>query len=301
MRILIADDDVTSRLVLEGVLKRHGHVVIATVDGTAALKVMLGPDAPKLAILDWMMPGLAGVDVCRRVRARQSDEPPYLILLTSRGEKADIVAGLNAGADDYLAKPFDAGELRARVEVGRRMVDLQASLRAARDALNHEAMHDPLTGALNRRAFAGVLARELAAQRRYDHGLALGVCDIDQFKVINDTLGHQAGDEVLCGIVRLIGAPEGTYVLGRRRGTSCVLTSRRGGHRDLPYERARALVAQTDPTKAGDVWSRSASGEGLELGREPGRARRRGDRASIGEGGWTELRPHGRRPPQAGT
>jgi len=256
VRILIADDDVTSRLVLEGVLKRHGHVVIATVDGTAALKVMLGPDAPKLAILDWMMPGLAGVDVCRRVRARQSDEPPYLILLTSRGEKADIVAGLNAGADDYLAKPFDAGELRARVEVGRRMVDLQASLRAARDALNHEAMHDPLTGALNRRAFAGVLARELAAQRRYDHGLALGVCDIDQFKVINDTLGHQAGDEVLCGIVRLIEGTRGDIRPwsaggGRVRGSH---RSRRGGHRD-PSVRARARPGRPDPipTKAGDV------------------------------------------------
>ncbi len=257
MRILIADDDVTSRLVLEGVLKRHGHEVIATVDGTAALEVMLGPDAPRLAILDWMMPGLAGVDVCRRVRTLQSDQPPYIILLTSRGEKADIVAGLNAGADDYLAKPFDAGELRARVEVGRRMVDLQASLRATRDQLNHEATHDPLTGALNRRAFAGVLARELAAERRHDHGLALGVCDIDQFKVINDTLGHQAGDEVLCGLVHLIeGTLRGHDVLGRHGGDEfVVLTDHvRDATAILPYERTRALVAQTPiPTKAGDV------------------------------------------------
>ncbi len=143
---------------------------------------MRRPDAPRLAIFDWMMPGLAGVDVCRRVRTLQSDQPPYIIILTSRGEKADIVAGLEAGADDYLAKPFDSGELRARVDVGRRMVELQARLLAARDALAHEAMHDPLTGALNRRAFCDALARELSRERRHHHGLAVGICDVDEFK-----------------------------------------------------------------------------------------------------------------------
>src|ERR1035437_7441439 len=201
MKILIADDDVTSRLVLEGVLKKHGHEVVVTVDGTEAWGAMQRPDAPRLAIIDWVMPGPAGVDGCRRVRSRQSDQPPYIIILTSRGEKTDIVAGLEAGADDYLAKPFDPGELLARVGGGLRMIELQERLIEARDALAHEAMHDPLTGVLNRRAFASVLSRELSREQRHHHGLAVGVCDIDYFKQINDTHGHQTGDEVLCGLV----------------------------------------------------------------------------------------------------
>jgi phosphoserine phosphatase RsbU/P len=135
MRILIAEDDVTSRTMLAGVLTRGGHAVVATVDGTAAWDAMQQPEAPQLAILDWMMPGLDGVEVVRRVRAGNPDRPPYLILLTARGEKADIIAGLEAGADDYPAKPCDAGELRARVEVGRRLVETQAALAATVEEL----------------------------------------------------------------------------------------------------------------------------------------------------------------------
>ena len=257
MRILIADDDSTSRLVLAGVLAKTGHEVIVTEDGSQAWEAMRQPDAPKLAILDWEMPGLSGVDVCRRIRAVPTDHPPYLIILTSRGEKADIVAGLEAGADDYLAKPFDPGELRARIDVGRRMVELQATLAVARDALDYEARHDALTGALNRRAFTEVVNREIAGERRHGHGLALGICDVDQFKRINDSLGHQAGDEVLCEIVRLIGASlRGHDALGRHGGDEFVVLT--DHHQDddvaVPYERARAAVADHPiTTKAGAV------------------------------------------------
>jgi len=257
VRILIADDDVTSRLVLAGVLRKYGHEVLATTDGAEAWEVMQRPDAPRLAVLDWMMPGLAGVEVCRRVRALASDQPPYLIILTSRGEKADIVAGLEAGADDYLAKPFDPGELRARVEVGRRMVELQARLAEARDALAHEAMHDPLTGALNRRAFAEVLSRALAGERRHPRGLAVGICDIDQFKKINDAHGHGAGDEVLCGLVSRMGANlRGHDVLGRHGGDEFVVLTEHAADADalIPHERVRAAVADSPiPTSAGPV------------------------------------------------
>lgn len=128
VRILIAEDDFTSRTLLAAVLKKNGYEVLETADGTEAWQELQQPDAPKLAILDWMMPGLDGLEVVSRVRAMQSPQPPYLIILTTRDEKADIVAGLNAGADDYLTKPFDIGELRARVEVGKRMLELQARL-----------------------------------------------------------------------------------------------------------------------------------------------------------------------------
>jgi DNA-binding response OmpR family regulator len=128
MQILIAEDDFTSRTVLTGVLKKCGHDVVATEDGEEAWQAMQRPDAPQLAILDWMMPKMDGPEVVLRVRGLQTDRPPYIILLTAKGEKADIVAGLTAGANDYLTKPFDPGELRARVDVGRRMVELQDAL-----------------------------------------------------------------------------------------------------------------------------------------------------------------------------
>lgn len=128
MRILIAEDDVTSRIVLTTVLEHCGHEVVATTDGARAWAALQQPDAPQLAILDWMMPELDGLEVVRRVRTRQTTLSPYLIMLTTKDGKGDIVAALGAGANDYLSKPFDADELRARVEVGRRMLETQAAL-----------------------------------------------------------------------------------------------------------------------------------------------------------------------------
>ena len=124
MRILIADDDITSRTVLSAVLQKSGHEVVEARDGGEALAALDRDGAPRIAILDWMMPGIDGVEVCRRLRARATARPPYLIMLTTRGGKTDISAGLRAGADDYLTKPFNAVELVARVEVGCRFVTL---------------------------------------------------------------------------------------------------------------------------------------------------------------------------------
>ncbi len=128
MRILIAEDDFTSRSLLSAVLQKSGHEVVETVNGAEAWDVLQQPGAPALVILDWMMPEMDGLDVVRNIRTRQTDRPPYIIMLTTKDEKADIITGLNAGANDYLAKPFDTGELRARVEVGRRMVEMQDTL-----------------------------------------------------------------------------------------------------------------------------------------------------------------------------
>lgn len=128
MKVLIAEDDLVSRRVLEATLVKWGHEVVVASDGAAALAVLEGADAPPLAILDWMMPGLDGVEVCRRARRSFSTTPTYLILLTAKTEKEDIVAGLDAGADDYLTKPFARVELRARIEVGVRVIKLQKGL-----------------------------------------------------------------------------------------------------------------------------------------------------------------------------
>jgi sigma-B regulation protein RsbU (phosphoserine phosphatase) len=128
MRILIADDDSSSRFALAAMLRSGGHEAVEACDGVRALEALQEADAPRLAILDWVMPGMDGVEVIRRVRALECDQPPHIIILTARDEKADIVKGLGAGADDYLCKPYDPGELTARIDVGRRMVELRARL-----------------------------------------------------------------------------------------------------------------------------------------------------------------------------
>ncbi len=141
MRILIAEDDSTSRTMLVGVLKRNGHDVQETVNGVEAWEILREPSAPKLAILDWMMPEMDGLEVVRRVRGLSTDRQPYIIMLTAKGGRADLIAGLDAGVNEYLTKPLDIAELRARVEVGRRMVDMQEALAAKVEEL-HKALED---------------------------------------------------------------------------------------------------------------------------------------------------------------
>ncbi len=204
MRILIADDDFTSRTVLAGVLRKSGYEVVVTVNGAEAWQVLQQADAPRLVILDWIMPEMDGLEVIRLARGEQTERPPYIILLTTRGEKSDIIMGLDAGANDYLAKPFDSGELRARIEVGRRMVELQNALVESKEILAHQASHDLLTGLLNRRAIFERLGQELVRSGRSGDTLAVGMIDIDHFKQVNDRYGHQTGDDVLCGFVQLL-------------------------------------------------------------------------------------------------
>jgi len=141
MEILIAEDDLTSRAMLAAVLRKGGHDVIETTNGVEAWEHLEKANSPRLAILDWMMPRMDGLEVVRRVRAAGSPQPPYIIVLTTKNEKTDVIAGLDAGADDYLAKPFDPGELRARVDVGRRMVEMQQRLTEQVEELRQAMKH----------------------------------------------------------------------------------------------------------------------------------------------------------------
>ena len=209
MRILIAEDNPTERTVLSGVLKKWGYDVRTVDNGLAAWEVLQEPEAPPLVILDWMMPGLDGLDVIKRVRALAGQQPPYIILLTGKDEKNDVFAGLESGANDFISKPFDRNELFARIRVGQRSIELQTSLYETQQTLTHLATHDSLTGILNRRAILEQLSKEIARVRRSrpkgrEIGLSIGFFDIDHFKQINDVHGHQAGDEVLKALVNII-------------------------------------------------------------------------------------------------
>src|SRR5208283_101239 len=166
-------------------------------DGLEAWRILESAAAPRLAILDWMMPGMDGVELCRRVRTASREPYIYILLLTARTESEDLVEGMEAGADDYLTKPFNTHELRVRLRAGRRILDLQEELMVAREALRDQATHDGLTGFLNRAAILDALRTELIRAARERRPVALLMVDIDHFKLVNDTHGHLAGDAVL--------------------------------------------------------------------------------------------------------
>lgn len=128
MKILIAEDDAISQIMLNAMVVKAGYEPVLTGNGLNAYEILAKPDAPKLAVLDWMMPGMDGVEVCRKIRELKSDQPAYLILLTSRDNREDIVHGLKSGANDYIVKPYDVEELQVRIGVGRKVVELQSLL-----------------------------------------------------------------------------------------------------------------------------------------------------------------------------
>lgn len=262
MKVLVADDDLTSRTMLAAILKKSGYDPVLAADGVAAWQVLGGTAAPRLVLLDWNMPGLDGLEVCRLIRKNESSNQPYVILLTGRGEKGDIVQGLEAGANDYISKPYDTEELQARISVGRRMLELQTSLVKARDAVVHQAMYDHLTDIFNRRAILDQLSKELTRTRREGGWLEVGICDIDHFKAINDTWGHQAGDEALVAFTWCVQASLRSYdQVGRYGGEEfLVIASGIAGddHEGL-FERVCARVAGTLITTAAGTISMTVS------------------------------------------
>lgn len=194
--ILLAEDDPVTRLLLTRFLKNAGYEVDAVGDGGEALEKMTHRYYPML-ISDWEMPGLDGLALCKAVRNMQFDGYVYALLLTARNAKEHIIAGLEAGADDYLVKPVHELELIARLNAGRRILKLEHSLRAANQRSLILSITDELTGTYNRRYVMEQLPRELERCRRYSYPLTILMCDIDHFKIINDDRGHGAGDDVL--------------------------------------------------------------------------------------------------------
>lgn len=221
MKVLIADDSPTFRRLLGRQLSRQGFEIVEAKDGISALAILQQEDAPQLLVLDWEMPGLDGIALCRQIKAQQQPGAfRYIILLTARTNSGDIVEGLRSGADDYLTKPFDPEELYARVLVGKRNIALHAELEAVRRRLWVQETRDPLTGLLNRRA----LIEEVEAACGQRRELSMIMVDIDHFKSFNDQWGHRAGDEVLVAVAKSLQefAGEGSIV-GRFGGEEFVV------------------------------------------------------------------------------
>ena len=219
MKILVAEDDLVTGRMLQTYLVKWGYEVQIVTDGLQAWRILQQENAPRLALLDWMMPEMDGMSICREVRRLNIQPYIYLILLTARRYQEDVVAGLEAGADEYLTKPFDPYELRARLRAGARIVELQDSLIQAREELRELAMHDPLTHLLNRRAIMDILMAELSRAAREQKPLTVMMVDIDHFKSVNDKFGHPAGDSVLSEVSRrLRGSTRGYDNVGRFGG-----------------------------------------------------------------------------------
>jgi two-component system, cell cycle response regulator len=197
MKVLIADDSATSRAMLRSALTRWGYDVVIAENGKEALDILSTDDPPPMAVLDWVMPELTGPEVCRRVRETLREPYTYILLLTSKNTKGETAEGLEAGADDYVVKPFDQLELQFRLRAGQRIIDLQLNLMQAREELRERASKDVLTMLPNRSAIAQTLENEISRCHRDHRTVGIILLDLDHFKKVNDTLGHFAGDAVL--------------------------------------------------------------------------------------------------------
>ncbi len=246
--MLVADDDPLYRRMLQAWLAKWDCEVTSAADGEEAWNRLQQPGCPELLILDWMMPSMSGPELCRRIRSRQAAPYVYVLLLTVRNRSEDVVEGLHAGADDYLVKPFNAEELRARVGVGFRILKLQNELLAARDALQFQATHDALTGLWNQTAILEILDREL--QRGMRSGIPPGVvmCDLDHFKQVNDRYGHLVGDAVLREVAqRLVRSARAYDWAGRCGGEEFLLILT-----DCPPSQVRSRAEEICAEIAGD-------------------------------------------------
>jgi two-component system cell cycle response regulator len=201
--ILIVEDNSVSRKYLENALKQAGYTVESVENGRKAFEIFNKKFFP-FVLTDWMMPEMNGLDLCRAIRRKPNKRYVFIVLLTARDSKEDIINGLQAGADDYLTKPVNYAELIARLNSGMRILELEKNLREANKKIKILSITDPLTGCFNRGYMTKRLSQEIKRGMRYNHPLSVVFCDIDHFKEVNDTYGHQAGDYILKEFVRCI-------------------------------------------------------------------------------------------------
>ena len=218
LRVIVAEDDASSRHLVQYFLKQWGFDSSVASDGNQAWDLLQSKDVPTIAIFDWVMPGLEGVDLCRKVRRLARQHYTYVLLLTSKTEKQDVIEGLGAGADDYVSKPFNPKELQARLLVAQRIIGFQEQLIATREELRIQATHDFLTQLLNRAGIMEALTQEMNRSDRREGVFSVILADIDHFKKINDTYGHATGDQVLREVATRMKASLRSYDVAGRYG-----------------------------------------------------------------------------------
>ena len=270
-QILVADDSPLFRDMLKKMLLEWGYDVIAVSDGRQAWDLLRQENGPRLALLDWMMPGMEGAEVCRRVRAGVRDRYVYMILLSVRAGSDDVVSGIESGADDYIVKPFEVDELHARLRAGRRVLSLQEDLVEAREALREQATRDGLTGCWNRTAIFDILQSELARSGRSGEPLIVLMADLDGFKPVNDRFGHMAGDAVLRQVAARMRAAVRRYdAVGRYGGEEFLMVLPRcepAGGLALAERIRHAIGAEC--FRAGDVEIRLTCSLGAACAKPP--------------------------------
>jgi len=201
MQILIAEDSPVYRTLIGGRLRTAGYVPIIAQDGAAAWNSLQRSDCPELVVMDWMLPSIDGIELCRRVREAGKTQP-YVILMSGKTDQKDKVKAIEAGADDYLTKPFDVADLEARLLVGRRVIELRKEVTSAKEAFHYAQTYDALTGVMVRPEVIGLLERELERARKSGNGIAVMMADIDKFRRVNETKGRQYGDQALKEVAR---------------------------------------------------------------------------------------------------
>ncbi|HKT13162.1 MAG TPA: diguanylate cyclase [Terriglobia bacterium] len=226
MKVLVADDDPVNRRLLEILLKKWGFDVSLARDGDEAWRELQNPGHPRIAILDWMMPGMDGIQLCRKIRQDTTRAPMYLLLLTAKQAKEDANGRFESFADDYLPKPYAAHELKARLRAAKRILELEEEVKAAGKNMKVETTHDPLTGLWNRSSILEILHREIHRARRQCISLAVLVIDIDDLRQVNQQHGHLAGDAVVRETARRIRNSVRAYdSVGRYSGGQFVIIS----------------------------------------------------------------------------
>ena len=246
MKLLVADGSGIYREILKALLEAWSYEVVLAADGYEAQFILDSDDAPRLAILDCLMPGPSGLELCELIRARKQGYV-YTILLSSTGQQSDVLKGFELGADDYLQKPVDELELRARVRVGERIIRSHEQLLEAREALKFEASHDSLLRIWNRRAVMNLLSKELSRANRFQTAVSVLLADLDFFKRVNDRYGHLVGDDVLRGVAEKISGAVREYDhVGRYGGEEflVVLPNCNAGAARVIAERLRQRIRE---------------------------------------------------------
>lgn len=252
--VLVAEDDTATRKIIGAWLERLGYRTILAEDGREAWEVLDREIPPKLVLLDWTMPGIDGIELCRRLRCKEHAYYPYILMMAGRRDSYDVALALESGADDYLAKPFEEADLKARLRVAKRILGLQDSLIEAREGFRIQAMKDPLTDLWSRTAFLEFLEREMNRAARSKAKTGLLFVDIDHFKKINDTYGHLAGDTVLKDVAHCLKRCVRSYdFVGRYGGEEfCIALSECSGrHLAQRAEAIRQTVAAATTKIAG--------------------------------------------------